>query len=758
MKLSLTVYLILLFLHSFSAMAAAQQQQEVLSSYPKVYSSDQAYKDLELIRARVTKELLKEEAKSEEVSRLLKSIRPDGSWPGINYEDTTKTGFQHSVHLTNMLTLALAYRQPSSAYFSDKNLKQKIDTAFNFWLSNDFICENWWWNQIGTPRSIVNLLLIMDEELTDKQKQGAARIMSRATLKAWGARPGGDLIKIAGIHGKYGLFLRDTAIVTKVMQVIPSEIQYASERNTPDDLRGLQQDMSFHHRQDRVTSTLSYGLGYAAAFAEWAALVTGTQYAFPEEDIRLLVDFYLDGICKTMVHGKYPDPGAKNRSISRQATLAAANTQLPEMLLLSTDYRQQELQEIISIRKGQMMPKLESNRFYWHSEYQSHQRPDYFASVRMYSSRNHNMEEPYNGEGLKNHHLADGSNFISRTGREYLDIFPVWDWQKVPGTTVVQKPDLPSEEEIQKKGLTDFVGAVSDGKYGAAAFDFRSVHDELQARKAWFFFDEQIVCLGAGINSNEEFTVATTLNQSLRKGQVLYASGEKVRELKKGTHRLKKVNWVYHDSIAYFFPQAVRLHVAHEVKTGSWRSINRQADSPAEEVSKEVVSLWLDHGKKPQGETYAYIIFPSAGVPQAGMPQAETLPGGSLPQIIENSEVLQAVHHEGLELTQLIFYQAGSISLSENLSLSVSHPAALILHRDEGGIRQLTVADPGRKTEELTISLTEKLLGQGDNYRIAWDEVKGQSEIRVQLPTREWAGKSLRITFEKQLKKADNLY
>jgi len=38
---------------------------------------------------------------------------------------------------------------------------------------------------------------------------------------------------------------------------------------------------------------------------------------------------------------------------------------------------------------------------------------------------------------------------------------------------------------------------VSDGSYGLAACDFE--RDGLTARKSWFFFDDEIVCLGAGI-------------------------------------------------------------------------------------------------------------------------------------------------------------------------------------------------------------------------------------------------------------------
>jgi chondroitin AC lyase len=122
---------------------------------------------------------------------------------------------------------------------------------------------------------------------------------------------------------------------------------------------------------------------------------------------------------------------------------------------------------------GEKKPEYKHSCFFWRSEYYSHQRPHYFASVRMYSSRTFNVDKPHNSEGIKNHHLGDGANFISRSGLEYKDIYPVYDWQKIPGTTVVQKPSLPSPDEITKAGQTDFVGGVTDGMYGAAAFDFR---------------------------------------------------------------------------------------------------------------------------------------------------------------------------------------------------------------------------------------------------------------------------------------------
>src|SRR5690606_4646331 len=194
------------------------------------------------------------------------------------------------------------------------------------------------------------------------------------------------------------------------------------------------------------------GIGFANSFAEWAVKVRGTKYAFPDSSSKLLIDYFLDGIAGSMVHGTYPDPGAKNRELSRQGALNRASTSLPANLMLVSNHRKDELAEIVRLRKGGKNPRLAHSRFYRYSEYYSHQRPQYFASVRMHSARNNTMEEPHNEEGLKNHHFGDGSLFVSRTGKEYYDIFPVWDWQKIPGTTVMQKPELPHWKEIAKKG------------------------------------------------------------------------------------------------------------------------------------------------------------------------------------------------------------------------------------------------------------------------------------------------------------------
>ena len=687
--------------------------------------------DLELVRQRIVGTLMKPRVETSRIERLMHSIQDNGRWPDINYEDVSRTGFEHGRHLSNLIQLSHAYKKAGSPFVGDKGLKDTIDSAFNHWLDHDYICDNWWWNQIGTPRSLVRVMLIMDEELTTEQKSKAAPIVGRAHLNASGARPSGDRIKIAGILAKHLLFKRETAEFDRVIKVIEEEVKFAIGR-------GMQHDYSFHHRRDGVNNTLSYGLGYAATFAEWVAYVACTNYAFSQEKQQQLTDYYLDGICKMMVHGRFPDPGAKNRSISREGALKPRGTTTIDNLLKTSRYRNKELALIARIRKGQAKPSLTHNTFFWHCDYYSHQRPKYFTSVRMFSSRNHNMEQPYNSEGLMNHHLGDGANFISRTGDEYSNIAPVLDWQKIPGTTVVQKPVLPPSKEIQKRGLTDFVGAVTDGQYGAVAFDFKSPHDPLEAKKGYFFFDHEYVCLGAGITSSSQHPVATTLNQCLLRGDVVVHHGNRRSVLGQGRRGLDDVRYVYHDGVAYFFPKPVKVNVSNQPASGSWYKINHQSDSPKNTISRNIFKLWLDHSPQPQKAAYQYIVIPS--ITERGL--SACLSHCEI-EIITNSPNIQAVRHTGLNIYQVIFYHLGGIQLSDKLKLTVASPAIVMIKTQGDRVQEITVSDPSRKQDKLHLSVTSQIHQAGKNYKAIWNQQTGSTDITIDLPQTVYAGKSV---------------
>jgi len=709
--------------------------------------------DVDIIKQRVIVELMKPEVDDAEIDRLVTTIKDDGTWPGINYEDVSRTGFQHFNHSGNLVLLARSYQKQDSKFYKSKKVKKTLELALNNWVDNDYICDNWWHNQIGVPNHLVTVMMIVGDQLPKELVDNAQPIIGRAHIDAPGARPGGDRIKISGIQAKNCLFIGDDETFAKVVKVIEGEIKYVAWigndygysfkrietgfKNRSSYGRGIQYDNSFHHRADGVNNTLSYGLGYADAFVEWAVYTTNTQYSFSDEKLERLIDYYLDGICKTAIYGKFPDPGAKNRSISRRGTLKAYNASTAEKLILTSDYRKAELQEIVDIRSKSIKPTLSHATFYWNSEHFTFQRPDYFTSVRMYSTRTYNMEVPYNSEGLLNHHRGDGANHISVSGDEYFDIAPVFDYQKIPGATIIQKANLPSEKEIQKLGFTDFVGAATDGTYAAVAFDFRSPHDPLVARKSWFFFDKEYVCLGAGISTRQQLPVVTTLNQCLLKGDVTVSVDNEQRNLARGEYKFDNVDWVYQDGVGYVFPDASSAHVSNNKATGSWYKINRQSDSPKDEVVLDVFKLWVDHGPSPIDAKYQYIVVPATSIAALDRQASK-----NNINILSNTPYLQAVAHKGLQIYQMVFYKSGEIELSDGLTIRSDSPGIVMIKLTDNEVSQISVSDPNRELGRMNLVISANIEKSGDNFSSVWNHSTNESKIWIDLKTGVHAGSS----------------
>ena len=138
-----------------------------------------------------------------------------------------------------------------------------------------------------------------------------------------------------------------------------------------------------------------------------------------------------------------------------------------------------------------------ANKYFWRSDYMVDRRSGFYASVRMGSTRVQGFENG-NQENQLGYHTADGVLYLHTQGGEYNEIFPVWDWPKLPGITAAQiRGKIPLS--IQRNGSA-FAGGVSDGRDGAAAFE--CMHGGIVAKKSWFFFNGRIACLGAGIASS----------------------------------------------------------------------------------------------------------------------------------------------------------------------------------------------------------------------------------------------------------------
>lgn len=709
----------------------------VLAIYGTTLSAQAEADDFTIIKQRVVAELMKSSVDDARVEDILNRMQEDGSYPEIDYSDLSRTaGFPHRHHTYDLVHLAKAYKHPESAYFEDAQLKSRITTSLKYWVDHDFFGDNWHNNQISTPTNLVNLMLVVGDELPDDLVEKAQPIIGRAHMNASGARPSGDRIVIAGILAKNLLFTGDKKGFDDVIRIIEGELKFSTGS------RGIQHDYSFHHRVDRVNNTTSYGYGkYANAFGEWSYYVANTKYAFSKEKINKLVDYYLDGICKQLVYGIYEDISVKNRSISHKTTFQPKGLVEIERLLYGTDYRKDELEEILKLRKGEAQPSRSFAKFFWQTEHFVFQRPNFYTTVRMYSTRNRNMEKPYNGPGKTTHHRADGTNYLQLRGDEYHNIWAVYDWQKISGTTILQKPELHDIDIIQLDGLTDFVGAVTDGLYGAVAFDFRSPHDGITAKKSWFFFDEEYLCLGTDINSEQRLPVATTVNQVLMRSPVKVQQNDQTHHLPNGNHQLHDIKWVYQDRVGYIFPKPASINLSNQIEQGRWSDITDQKNISEELISEEVFTLWYDHGQRPNDASYAYIVVPDVSEQDL----ARTSGDNRGIEVLANSAEVQAAISRKQGICQIAFYQAGKVEIAQGQTVKMESQGMAMLRQNGKRITELTLADPSRKLSKVMITIPGIYEKQGDNYKVQVDKTNQETLFIVELPQGVYAGKSVTI-------------
>jgi chondroitin AC lyase len=695
--------------------------------------------DIAVIKQRVLAELSTSQISDKQVENILSTMNADGSFVGIDYADlSTVAGFPHQRHIANLFYLSKAYQTKNSTSYHSQQLKETIIKGLDYWVRKDFIGDNWHDNQITTPNILGNMMLIIGSELPKDLVEKAQPIIGRANMNASGARPSGDRIVIAGILAKNMLFRENLPEFEKVIKIIEGEIKI----NTGG--RGIQQDYSFHHRVDRVNNTTSYGYGkYANAFGEWLYYVSGTKYQFSKEKINQLVDYYIDGISKQLVYGIYEDVSVKNRDITSKSSFQPRGTLEIERLLIGTDYRKAELEELISLRKGTQKPTKSFAKFFWQTEHFVFQRPNFYTTVRMFSTRNYNMEMPYNGPGKPTHHRADGTNYLVLKGNEYLNIWPVYDWQKISGTTVLQKPILHGPEDIQKKGLTGFVGAVTDNLYGAVVFDFKSPHDMVEAKKSWFFFDEEYVCLGANIQSDSKLPVATTVNQVLLKGDVTVLQDGSKNVLPSGNRVSGKVKWVYHDRIGYIFPNPSTVAISNQQETGSWASITDQKNISKEPVNEQVFKLWFDHGKSPNNASYQYIVVPDVSMDQL----AESGQNNRGINILSNNDTIQAVHHSKLNMVQAAFYRAGKLTVLPNFTLTMDSQGMAMVKLQGNRIKELSLSDPSRQLSRVSITVPGIYTTKKEGLICLPNQQLKNTLMIVDVPQGVFAGKSVTVSF-----------
>ena len=601
----------------------------------------------------------------------------DGTWASIVYFANTRGLWTPRQHL--LCTQALATRSvldPDAA--ARDTARTHALAALAWWVKNDPLCPNWWHNQIGTPRLLAHSLILLGDHVPPDVLAASRPILERAgnfLLTEDGTRiprdwTGANRLWISANRLLAGALLDDAPLVADALAAALQEI-----RISPHTEEGIQVDGSFHQH-----GPLLYNGGYGAAFlteCEFFLAATHHTHWQPDAAYRdLLADFILDGT-RWMLRGADFNHGCRDREITRPRQTTAKLIPLVAFLAEAGGPRRAELQDLAdALRAGTAPGSLTGNRMFYRADFMAHHTATTHLSVRMHSRRTFRAE-CCNDEGLQSHHLSDGLTYLMRNGAEYLDLFPVWDWQKLPGITCLQTPLPEPRQTVNHRASTEFVGGVSDGRLGACMQHIRT--DTLDARKSWFFGPTgTVVCLGAGIRSSFAGPVVTTLDQSRIQGPVERAD-----------------RWLRHGPWGFVFPEAVNLTVESGPKTGAWTRIGGSPDTP---VTEDVFLAYLNHGDTPQNATYAYVIAPDADT--ATLARLAATPDFV---IVSNTETLQAVWWPAARLLQASFYTDGTLTWAEGRSLQVNRACAVQLHLAADDTAQIDVSEVTQLAEQLVL-------------------------------------------------------
>lgn len=507
----------------------------------------------------------------------------------------------------------------------------------------------------------------------------------------------------------------------------------------------------------------AYGIEFMKGGAKIPSLLAGTPWKYPEQVQDNLESYIVEGFGNGMYKGMMLDC-LKGRSVSRPASSnQAAGREAMMIILQIVDSFSQEAKEttlsalkawleedegfIDSLVGAENMAikkkakeiledtSIQSNVAPIHKSYPLmdravHRTEDYLFALSMYSERIQNTEI-MNDENRFGWHQNNGMTYIYDEDKQYTENY--WNTVnplRLPGTTVVPvnigtgKPDgsgfAQGGDFCSKES---WVGGTSIGNYGVSGMSFSgetqgiagdapvSYAPDLKGKKSWFMFDDEIVCLGAGItNKNMELPVETTIeNKKLRKdgSNQLLVNGEKteipvkeanVKELVERTADVsgtsfEQVNWAHLEGnqsvgTGYYFPEEnTEIQVRRGQTTGSWKDVGTFEG----ESTENYLEMWVDHGQNPENASYSYVLLP-----ETSAEETENYVQAPKVTILENSSEVQAVRHETLKIIGTNFWQEQGGSVE---GITSDKAASVMLQETEQGTVKISVSDPTMKNK-----------------------------------------------------------
>ncbi len=580
-------------------------------------------------------------AKDDYITKVIKLYK-NGRFSGVSYIKKTsqKSDFPQKKHMEYLGALASGFKNPKSKYYKSAKVQKIFFDGLLEWCKVDPRDKNWWWRSIGGPKRFLPMIAAMSDVIKKNKKVNKA--IGEYFVHNWNGSLNGDSnstqIAQMALFG-YALLGSDKDVLRVAKLAANNLIKVQTQlqsNNLPKE--GIQLDFGFnlHGGSGAQNYWANYGSVYLGNVNWWVNIFHGTKFRFPKQKLAIISNCYLKGVqwvvynnnLDLMVTGRFSESG-RNGSRFKGPLYGFLKNNPPYKDKL------EKFAKRLENKKSSDDNFIEGTRSFWMHDQLVHRKRNYYISLNM-SSKRSVANEFGNGAGKNNYYTAAGMTTILVDGNEVpKDLIKKWNWRKLAGTTALQDSGkLPIVFWGQKgNNGTDFSGSVIDYNMGVSGFKY--LRKGVSANKAWFFVDKGFVALGNGISSKENSPVLTSINQV----QQASADNKSIGE-----------NKVFYNKIGYYSPNKITVEEQNGI---GW--------------------IGFDHGTKPQNKNYEYFV-----IPNITKNEFNKLNTKKYYKVIANNSSIQAIQFPK-GIVQAVFYKKGSLNISKNLRISVSHPVILML-------------------------------------------------------------------------------
>ncbi len=595
---------------------------------------------------------------------------PEGRWPDLDYSGVIIQGPAGSYHHLKRIR-GMGLRLVSG----EMHWQEAIQCALTFWIGTAPQSKNWFHNEIGSPSDMRDIILLLGPDPGDVP-DGAFSFLRQYRVGGTGA----NLVWSADIALHDGAWQGDEALVERMALLISEEIKVG-------DLEGIQNDWSFFQHGFRLQQ-LSYGFAFLSTAARAAWQLQGTPWQLEAEKVDALSRLLLAGT-RWMLRGRHTVPSTVDRQVARPGMLGPIDLSVAASHLAEIDPRNAEQLQRIACGEGFSIP--EGHRHFPVADFTAYHRPEFSFFLKTTSDRTERAET-INGENLGGAAMmGQGDAYLMRSGVEYFDMMPCWDWNLLPGTTFVPN----SRERVRNA----FTGGVSDGISGLTVMDyeFGSPRLGLKCRKFWAAHGDRIVCLIGGVSApgNDDpglllaggthpYGLFTALDQTRQCGEVTVGFEDGSQDTGKSSE-FSGVSWIHHNQFAYILLQPSRIQLRLGEVSGSWAKISLSGSSDFVRIKRFLPVL--RHGT----ENVAYVLAP-AKTPR----EASQIAREAGVAVLHNDPAIQSVRFtDGMTMTAV--YQPDRQDQSSPLKVNQS---CLFLQTD----RSLFLSNPAQNKKTVRIT------------------------------------------------------